>query len=335
MKQIGQILRQRREAKKLSLATVNLKTHITIKYLNALEEGNISVFPAEVYFLGSLRHYAKFLGLDAEQLVEIFRAQKKESEKEEVRPAERKPKPFVPVVALSALVAVIVLGLLAVVLWQGRQQSALPQPQEPMSVEVPMVSTQTPVVVVPKQETMTLTVTAHRPSWVRVLSDGALSFEGTLAESQERTWTARSRFHIVVGYAPGLDVRLNGTMINVMAGAVKDVNELDLTWKDVRRDLRLKPDSGAKQSSAPALKGSPGTGKAPAENNGASPAAALKQNSATKPVNGARPNRDVRANIVPGQDNAYKVNTGTRPYSAAKEKSDLLPENSAQPGNPQ
>ena len=70
MIEIGQLLRQARDAKELSLADVEQETHIRQRYLNALETGDWDELPNQVAARGFLRAYAHFLGLDADDLVD-------------------------------------------------------------------------------------------------------------------------------------------------------------------------------------------------------------------------------------------------------------------------
>ncbi len=75
MIEIGQLLRQTRESKQLSLAEVEAETKIRQRYLNALESGDWDDLPNPVAARGFLRRYATFLGLDPEELVGQFDAQ--------------------------------------------------------------------------------------------------------------------------------------------------------------------------------------------------------------------------------------------------------------------
>jgi cytoskeletal protein RodZ len=70
---IGAVLRARREALGLTLDDVQAATHIRTGYLEALEENRWDHLPAEVYAVGFLRTYARYLGLDAEDLVRTWR----------------------------------------------------------------------------------------------------------------------------------------------------------------------------------------------------------------------------------------------------------------------
>ena len=72
MKEIGKILKERREKKRLSLAQAHAATKIQEKYLVALEEGNSKVFSAPVYYKSFLRSYAKYLKLDQDFLIRQY-----------------------------------------------------------------------------------------------------------------------------------------------------------------------------------------------------------------------------------------------------------------------
>jgi cytoskeleton protein RodZ len=72
MSELGQWLREARQAKGLSLEHVEDKTRIRIKFLFALEEGNYDDLPAEIYARGLVRNYALFLGLDPTEAVERY-----------------------------------------------------------------------------------------------------------------------------------------------------------------------------------------------------------------------------------------------------------------------
>jgi len=67
---LGQKLRQRREARSLSLDQAAQATYIRLRYLRALEAGDFDIFISEVQGRGFLRSYAGFLGLDARSLLE-------------------------------------------------------------------------------------------------------------------------------------------------------------------------------------------------------------------------------------------------------------------------
>lgn len=72
MMELGQLLRQNREAKELSLAEVEAQTRIRQRYLAALEAGDWGELPNEVVARGFLYTYTRFLGLDPAELLSQF-----------------------------------------------------------------------------------------------------------------------------------------------------------------------------------------------------------------------------------------------------------------------
>lgn len=67
--QIGQQLRQAREAQHISQAKAARDTLIRIHYLQALEAGDLKAIPSTAQARGFLRAYASYLGLEAEPLI--------------------------------------------------------------------------------------------------------------------------------------------------------------------------------------------------------------------------------------------------------------------------
>ncbi len=80
MDRVSEQLRKTRQAKGIELKEVKEATKINSKYLQALEEGDYYVLPGLVYTEGFLRSYARFLDLDADNLVSIFREEITENE---------------------------------------------------------------------------------------------------------------------------------------------------------------------------------------------------------------------------------------------------------------
>jgi cytoskeletal protein RodZ len=69
MAQLGQLLREAREAKGITLADAEHVTRIRLAYLEALEAEQFDCLPGDVYARGFLRSYAQFLGLKPEPLM--------------------------------------------------------------------------------------------------------------------------------------------------------------------------------------------------------------------------------------------------------------------------
>lgn len=89
-KRVGQILREAREEKKLTVKDVSKETNIAVKYIIALETEDYSQFPAETFALGFLKNYASYLKLDTGLLLNLYRGEQIE---ESQAPLEELTKP--------------------------------------------------------------------------------------------------------------------------------------------------------------------------------------------------------------------------------------------------
>jgi cytoskeletal protein RodZ len=67
-RQLGDLLRSKREELSLSLREVESATSIRIPYLQAIEEGRTGQFLSGAYSLGFLKQYSSFLGFEIEKL---------------------------------------------------------------------------------------------------------------------------------------------------------------------------------------------------------------------------------------------------------------------------
>jgi hypothetical protein len=72
--QVGDVLRQARNRRKVELSEVEAATRIRLRYLQAIEAEDWDVLPGGVYTRGFIRTYASFLGLDGDRLVDDYRA---------------------------------------------------------------------------------------------------------------------------------------------------------------------------------------------------------------------------------------------------------------------
>jgi transcriptional regulator with XRE-family HTH domain len=73
MRQLGDKLRQLREARGVDLQQVASSTKIGLRHLDALERGDLDALPDDVFVRGYIRAYAAFLGADSEALLAEYR----------------------------------------------------------------------------------------------------------------------------------------------------------------------------------------------------------------------------------------------------------------------
>lgn len=73
-KSVGTLLRDARLIKKLSPQDVSKHLRISVKQVEALEDDNFALLPESVIVRGFIRNYARMLEVDAEPILDIYRA---------------------------------------------------------------------------------------------------------------------------------------------------------------------------------------------------------------------------------------------------------------------
>lgn len=75
MATLGEILRDARETRDISLPQAERDTKIRQKYISALEDDNLALLPGPTYARGFLRNYASYLGIDPQEALNLFDGQ--------------------------------------------------------------------------------------------------------------------------------------------------------------------------------------------------------------------------------------------------------------------
>jgi cytoskeletal protein RodZ len=90
---IGQKIKEARESLGLTIDDIKVKTKIRSRYLNALEEDNYDVIPGEAYVKVFIKSYARYVGLDGDELANEYQEiidQEKKSEEEILNEKQQK-----------------------------------------------------------------------------------------------------------------------------------------------------------------------------------------------------------------------------------------------------
>jgi cytoskeletal protein RodZ len=119
MESIGEKLRLAREQHTYTLDQVARDTNVARRFLQALEDEDFSAFPGETYAMGFLRTYAEYLGLDADELIGLFRnlqIQEQPLPMNELLDTRRHIPPRL--LYLGGGAAVVVLAIVGLILWR-------------------------------------------------------------------------------------------------------------------------------------------------------------------------------------------------------------------------
>ncbi len=237
LKHIGEKLRQTRLEQALSIEEAAAKTLIRQHLLVAIEKGLLEELPEPVYIQKFIKQYAQVLSLDGEQLASSFSIDKRDRLTNNNPPAWGLILPVVQLRAIHLYLLYIVAIILAVSTLsrslsyhQWQTNSSVPELPTVADLTKPVQSQTTdklsPVSATPKPNNqIQIGVTLKAPSWIRVVADGKIAFQGLLPAGTQRTWVAKDNLSVLAGNAGGVLLTINQKESKQM-GNVGEVQEL-------------------------------------------------------------------------------------------------------------
>jgi len=243
MGDLGNLLREAREKKGITLEQAEVETRIRHRFLAALETGDYSTLPAPAYVRGFLKTYSTYLGLDSQQVLSLFTVVSDANEPEGT-PAvplvnvsmegERDLRPIIVGLAVVAALLLVTVFFVRVPWksWFGLQTpvptataTLAPTATKPAPTPAP---TQTPQ---PTATTAAVPSTTPQPagevrvkfvvtgrSWVQIVADGEVAYAGLL-ENETREWAGTQSIVARVGNAGAVQATVNGQPVGVLGGA--------------------------------------------------------------------------------------------------------------------
>jgi hypothetical protein len=181
-----------------------------------------------------LKKYASYLGLDGSALLQEYLAvhgplpespisvQTQVTKKEDATGIRAV---LVPAGAgLMALIGLSFLGYLAFDFYGTVSQSKeRPQASRRMAKALPAVEKVAagPKLIVPRSQTLKLTIRAKADVWMQVKSDGAVIFQNVLHRGQAESWNAKENLELWTGNAGAMELFLNGKPLEGVGTGVK------------------------------------------------------------------------------------------------------------------
>lgn len=242
MKSIGEILKKRREDKRLTFAEISTRTKIHHETIEALEENRFSDISGPTYVRSFLREYARFLGLDGEELVNRYKNEySQDSEQmlflkgEKVAGEGTKRYVFPLVILSSALITLLLVWWLSFTLMrtarnvrakaERRVIELMPEQTLPAPEEIAVLEPEpekTPAVVLPgRVSPVMLKASAVGDTWMQIKCDDRIIFEGVLNKGVTETWEAKEKIELWTGKAKNLHLELNGKPLGSLGEGVK------------------------------------------------------------------------------------------------------------------
>ena len=233
----GEELRREREIRAISLKEIADATKISKRFLEAIENNDHKTLPAPVFTRGFVREYARYLGLNAEEMVNRYnyaaagddrieksthleRLTPKPSETPEQQPKRGIPSPLARVDRNIYVFILVTVALGAVIWWAlARKREARNEESRPVAVPTarikprPALSTQ-PVenaTATAQDAVLHLTIDMNGNSWIQLEADGASVFNDEMRRGEHHVFDAKDRFRFkTIGNAAGPRLTING-----------------------------------------------------------------------------------------------------------------------------
>jgi cytoskeleton protein RodZ len=242
----GEELRREREIRGISLKEIADATKISKRFLDAIERNDHKTLPAPVFTRGFVREYARYLGLNADEMVNRYNFAAVGDDRIEqsahldrlttpqAPPVPRKkaapkgiPPPYARVDRNVYILLIVVIALAGVSYWALKHRretraneeriaaetkaAAVPVPvaaPPPAPVQTASTSTQPPAAAVPAKLILNLNVT--ETSWITLEADGERMINDRLRRGFHRTVEAKDAFRFkTIGNAAGITLTLN------------------------------------------------------------------------------------------------------------------------------
>jgi len=224
---VGKTLKKIRESKGLAVEEVSERTRIPKKIIFNIEEDMLQEIGSQFYARSFVKTYSQFLGATEEKAVrEYLGGAEKKDETALVLEGERvsgdwfeKHKRHVGTVLLAVL-AIWVVGFSFVQTGRfiknssAKYKAYAAKKEEARKLGKIHVAAPVPVKEVVKKESgkiegLKLEITARSDTWIRVVGDGELLFQGIFKRGTSDVWQAEDEIELELGNAGGVTLKIN------------------------------------------------------------------------------------------------------------------------------
>lgn len=235
----GEELKREREIRGISLKEIADATKISKRFLEAIERNDHKTLPAPVFTRGFVREYARYLGLNAEEMVTRYnyaavgddRIEQSSHLQQLVKPSspEAKGIPRTRIDRNVVLLFAIVVALLGVTWWALRfrrdmhsdpsvdtvaHASTAPLKRvatPPSAAATQAAAATTSAAAVPQDDLMHLTLDLTDDSWITLDVDGKTVVSDELKSGTHQNFAAHDTFRFkTIGNAGGVGITING-----------------------------------------------------------------------------------------------------------------------------
>lgn len=235
---LGTLLRDAREAARLSIEEVSQSTNARVGLLREMESNNFLHCGGDTYARGHLRNIAQLIGLDPMILITAFN-EEHSSERRAIgdlltennavqTPIEKKAISWKIPAAFSLLI-LFSLGVVQIVVSNQADEIIIPVVVEsatptPAPSPTPSAAETVPAATNENVGEKTLILSAVRgSSYIDVIVDGTRIIKGSLFQGDMKTFSGQRTISIYLSNPAGLDVTYNNELLPALGGANQEV----------------------------------------------------------------------------------------------------------------
>lgn len=265
----GGWLRRQREARGVEIAEIAATSKISTRYLQALEQDRFEILPAPIFVRGFLREYARVVGLDPDEVVNLFLVQASE------RRPERRNEPPLGTRAQSAsasapssravqfAVAILILlgALVALTFWivgaRAESTVAVRTTAEATPAPTPLVrepgvdsrgpfpagepATAVPADSPPAATALRLLLEFQDDCWAEVVIDGERRTSELRAGGETLALEANESVVLTLGNAPAVRAELNGRPLSLPVDGSRLLRDFRIDRSSLPPDVEAAP----------------------------------------------------------------------------------------------
>ena len=256
-------LRTLRESKNITLSDISQKTRISIKYLQAIDQGAFDILP-QTYVRAFIKAYADAIGIDPSQILKKYDIHSTPEHKEETasirdegkffyRPEaaddelkkDHRSRSVIVVVGLmiaASLVSVFLFNYFnEVVPANTVKETAFQEVLKEQSQQYPIIakpdtidSTKVAPAIIPKIDSLVLRIIATDSVWITIIRDSLPPRSGYMLKGRYRTYVAKKEFLISLSDAGSVRLLLNGKELAPLNNTGKRVRNSRITAEQLQ-----------------------------------------------------------------------------------------------------
>jgi cytoskeletal protein RodZ len=231
---LGEVLHNARTSVGISLDDLAAATSIRAGLLGEMEKNNFSHCGGDIYARGHLRNIAPKIGLDAQQLVDLYN-EEHSAESRSINemlvennvarvPHEKKSISWKVPAAFSIAIVIVVAVVQIVISNVNSEGPRKVDPTPAVSASAEPTPSASAASTTPASGGVTMSITASRGnSRIDIVVDGQHVDKGSIFQGETKSFEAKTSISIYFSNPAGLDVTVNGELLAPLGGENQEV----------------------------------------------------------------------------------------------------------------